>query len=273
MPEMVFRQYRLADIPALISLWEGIFGDGPEVISGFFRVLPEIGSCFVAEQDSRITGMASVITDLMLKDVGCSTKCAYIYAVAVESSFRGAGIGGTLSRMAADFGRKNGANIISTLPANEGLYSMYEKTIGLDKTLRREKTSVSSGHTGTEISHMLPVSPVEYNLKRESLLSKTAYLSVSDKCIEFLKTLCNGNGGDIFAGENYCAAMYVTDNSVFFPELLCPESERSSFLSLGASMKNKVTAYCYGPSDEGERYIAYAGDMVYHNPVWNITFE
>ncbi|MCR4607516.1 MAG: GNAT family N-acetyltransferase [Oscillospiraceae bacterium] len=272
MAEVLYRQYRHADIPALISLWESIFGDGPEVVSGFFKVLPEIGSCFVAEQDSRIAGMASVITDLTLKGGCSSTKCAYIYAVAVEYSFRGAGIGGTLSRMAADFGRKNGARIISTLPANEGLYSMYEKTAGLERTLRREKT-VFSGHACAAESQMVSVSPVEYNRKREEILSKAAHLSVSDKCIEFLKTLCNAYGGDLYAGENFCAAMYISDDSVFFPELLCPDSETSSFLALGASMKNKVTSYCYRPSDEGERYIAYAGDLVYHNPVWNITFE
>ena len=150
---------------------------------------------------------------------------------------------------------------------------MYEKAAGLNKALSRGKLSVSSTHAEAEISPMIPVSPGEYNRKREELLSDTAHITVSDSSIEFLRILCKANGGDIFGGENFCAAMYVADESVFFPELLCPDSERSSLLSLGAAMKNCSGAFCYIPSDTGERYIAYTGDLVYHNPVWNITFE
>ncbi len=273
MAETIFREYRTSDVPAIISLWGRIFGDSYRTVSGFFSILPGIGSCFVAEQGGRICGMASVLTDLVLRCGDTSMKCAYIYAVATDDDFRDQGIGGTLSRMAAEFGKDNGAKIISTLPANEGLYAMYEKTIGLDKTLRRRKASAVSGHFDASASPMTCVSPEEYNRKREALLSNTAHISVSDKSIEFLRILCSDNGGDIYAGKNFCAAMYSADDEVFFTELICPESERTSILSLGAAMKNRAGAFCYVPSDEGEKYISYSGDPVYHNPIWNITFE
>ena len=139
MADIIFREYTSADIPALISLWSDIFGDSHETVSCFFRVLPDTGSCFVAECGGVICGMASVLTDLTLKNGNSSIKAAYIYAVATDRRSRCKGIGGTLSRMAADFGRKNGAEIISTLPASDGLYHMYEKAVGLNRSLKREK--------------------------------------------------------------------------------------------------------------------------------------
>ena len=273
MAEMLFREYRSSDIPALTSLWTNIFGDSESLVSAFFRILPETGTCFVAECGSEITGMASVLTDLLLKDGGSSRKCAYIYAVATDERFRGAGIGGTLSRMAADYGRKHGAEIICTLPADDGLYTMYEKTAGLNNTLIRKKISICRGCAQEAQFPLIPASPAEYNRKRKDLLSSLPHVSVSDSSIEFLKTLCVENSGDIYVSENCCAALYVTGDEVFFPELLCPETEREDLMALGAAMKNVSGAFRFIPSDDGERSIAYSGNLVYHNPVWNITFE
>ena len=43
MAEMLFREYRSSDIPALTSLWTNIFGDSESLVSAFFRILPETG--------------------------------------------------------------------------------------------------------------------------------------------------------------------------------------------------------------------------------------
>ena len=272
MTEVLYRKYGTADIPALVSLWADIFGDSPETVSCFFDVLPETGSCFVAECGGRLCGMASVLTDLTLKSGNSIVKCAYIYAVAVEPSFRGAGLGGTLSRLAADYGKNQGAAIIATLPANEGLYSMYAKTCGLDKVLKREKTSAAASDASGTFP-MRSASPGEYNRKREELLASVPHVSVSDRSMMFFKKLCTENGGDLFLSGSSCAALYRNDDAVFFPELLCPEEDRSALLSSGAALGNAGSAYCYIPSETGARSIAYAGQLVYHNPVWNITFE
>ena len=273
MADISFREYRPSDIPALISLWTDIFGDSEPLVSAFFRVLPDIGTCFIAECGGELSGMASVLTDLLLKDGENCTKCAYIYAVATDECFRGAGIGGTLSRMAAEFGREQGAEIICTLPADDGLYAMYEKTTGLNNTLRRKKISVLRGSAQEEQFQPVPASPEEYNRKREELLSSSPHLSVSDRSIEFLKALCIENSGDIYISYSCCAALYLSGDEVFFTELICPPQDREKLLSLGAAMKDASGAFCFIPSDDGERSVAYSGNLVYHNPVWNISFE
>lgn len=273
MSDPVFREYTSSDIPALTSLWMEIFSDSEGTISAFFKVLPDIGTCFVAESSGEIIGMTSVLTDLQFKDGLHCVKCGYIYAVAVDIRFRGAGIGGTLSRMAAEYAREHGAEIIATLPAEEGLYLMYARTIGLEYTLMREKiTALSEDADGTPFP-FAPADPADYNRKREELLSSVPHISVSDESIRFLKVLCRENGGDIFISDKCCASCYVNQNEVFFTELLCPDEEIKNLLAGGAAHHDLDTAYCYIPSQSGKKSLAYKGGTLPNGTVWNTCFE
>lgn len=273
MNDPVFREFTPADIPALTALWSDVFGDGAGSISCFFRVLPEIGTCFAAEYGGQIIGMTSVLTDLRYTAGDDSVKCAYIYAVAVDPSFRGAGIGAKLSRIAAGYGREHGAEIIATLPADDGLYSMYEKTLGMKSTLTREKIAVEAS-TCTEYGFSLcPASPQEYNRKREELLASTPHISISDGSMEFLKAICMENGGNLYVFGECCAACYVNQKELFFPELLCPEEQRNGLLAEAAARKGLSGAYCYLSSTDGQKSLAFTGIRPDPATVWNITFE
>ncbi len=273
MCDPVFREYTSADIPFLTSLWMEIFGDSEGTISAFFKVLPDIGTCFVAECGSEIIGMTSVLSDLLFKDGLHCEKCAYIYAVAVDSRFRGKGIGRTLSHLAADRGIKDGAEIIATLPAEEGLYSMYARTLGLEDTLKREKITASSEIACKTAFPLTPADPADYNRKREELLSSVPHISVSDESIRFLKVLCRENGGDIFISDDCCASCYVNQNVVFFSELLCPDQEIRKLLAVGAAKHDLDAAFCYIPSQNGEKSLAYKGGTLPCSTVWNTCFE
>ena len=273
MNEPVFREYTSNDVPALTALWSGIFGDGTGSISCFFRVLPEIGTCFAAECGGRIVGMTSVLTDLRYIAGNSSVKCSYIYAVAVDPAFRGAGIGAKLSRMADGYARAHGAEIIATLPADDGLYSMYEKTLGMKNTLMRKKIAVEAASSADCGNSMLPATPQEYNRKREELLASTPHISVSDGSMEYLKTLCMENGGDLYVSEECCASYYVNQKDLFFPELLCPEAERKELLAGAAAQRGLSGAYCYLPSPEGLKSLAFTGKSPDPATIWSITFE
>ena len=272
MTDQVFREYTSSDIPALTVLWTDIFGDTAETVACFFRVLPKIGSCFVAECGGEIAGMTSVLTDQRYVYGEACVPCAYIYAVAIDPRHRGAGIGARLSRMAEEYGRENGAQIIATMPADEGLYIMYEKTLGLKKTLRRRKIFATADHT-TEAFSLTPASPAAYNAKREELLAALPHVSVSDESIEYLKSLCEENGGDIYVSDTCCAACYVNHKEVFFPELLCPDEERKRLLAVGAAFRNAAGAFSFIPCNDGEKSLAYNGGEPEADTVWNSTFE
>ncbi|MBR0353213.1 MAG: GNAT family N-acetyltransferase [Oscillospiraceae bacterium] len=271
MTEPLFREYTPGDIPALTVLWTDVFGDTAEIVTCFFRVLPEIGSCFVAECNGEIAGMASVLTDQRYVNGESCVPCAYIYAVAVDLRYRGAGIGAKLSRMAEEYGREHGAEIIATLPAEDGLYAMYEKTLGLKKTLRHRKIFAVADHTA-EAFPLTPASPAAYNAKREELLAALPHVSVSDESIEYLKTLCKENEGDIYVSDTCCAACYVNHKEVFFTELLCSDEERKRLLAGGAAFKNAAGAFCFIPCNDGEKSLAYDGGELEPDTVWNSTF-
>lgn len=273
MSEPVFREFQPSDVPALTALWSDVFGDGTGSVSCFFRVLPEIGTCFAADCGGRIIGMTSVLTDLRYTAGDSSVKCAYIYAVAVDPSFRGAGIGGKLSRMAAGYGREHGAEIIATLPADDGLYSMYEKTLGMKNTLSRKKITAEAAASAEYRFSLRPAPARDYNRKREGLLASTPHISVSDGSMEFLKALCMENGGDLYVSEGCCAACYVNQKELFFPELLCPEEQRNGLLAEAAARKGLSGAYCYLPSTNGLKSLAFTGIRPDPATVWNITFE
>lgn len=141
MTDMIVREYRPEDIPALSALWARVFGDSVALIGDFFRLLPDMGTGLAAEADGEIAGAAYIITGMELADCGNRPPvCGYIYAVAVEERFRGLGLGGRLTLAAAEKGRERGASIICTLPAESALYNWYEKLLGVQCALYRAES-------------------------------------------------------------------------------------------------------------------------------------
>ncbi|MBR6353829.1 MAG: hypothetical protein IKS25_06850, partial [Oscillospiraceae bacterium] len=66
MNELCYREYRPADVPALSFLWREVFGDPLRFTAEFFALLPDMGSCVVAEEDGQLLGAASVINGFEL---------------------------------------------------------------------------------------------------------------------------------------------------------------------------------------------------------------
>ena len=162
MTEPIIRELRREDADALAALWQRVFGDPEELARDFLRRLPALGGGVCAEADGVLLGAAYAVTDYYLNE----ERIAYLYAVAVREDARGCGLGAALSREAAALGRRLGAKMVCTLPAEPGLYPWYERTIGLRCALRRRREEIESrpGPVPT------PLSPEEYAARREALL-------------------------------------------------------------------------------------------------------
>ena len=65
--------------PALVTLWNEVFGDPPELAERFLALLPAFGCGFAAAEEGRVLGAAYWIDGLEL----AGEKCGYLYAVAV----------------------------------------------------------------------------------------------------------------------------------------------------------------------------------------------
>ena len=271
MSEFIIREYRTEDIPALSLLWEKTFADSPALIADFFRLLPDMGTGLAAVQNGEIVGAAYVIMGMELL---CGEKepapGGYIYAVAVEESCRGSGLGSALTQAARDEALRRGAAFVCTLPASESLYGWYGELLGVKPALFRRTRRADCG----ALEPVMPLSVTEYMLWRENILRSQPHLHLSYPALEFQYRLCKAYGGGFFAvGSGICAAYLDGETALIRELLLMDEGEKdSAAASVGAEMGAKDFVL-YSPAPEGEPYIAALPGDIPADCVWNLSFD
>lgn len=271
MTEPLIREYSLTDIPALSRLWMKTFGDSEEFVNGFFRLLPDMGSCVVIECSGEIIAEASVITGLELADPsGISKVCGYIYALAVDKRFRSRGFGAMLCEAAADLAQKRGAQIVCTFPASKSLYKFYNKTLGFTCALYRSSVELAASDTET----VMRLSATEYAMYRESMLRGKTYLRPSFFTMSFLEFLCSSSGGGLFASLSGICTATVENNVCVVHEIIAPDQcARHASVASVAGFLGCSKAQYYLPSSVGEPFISAVPGSVPSDAVWNLAFE
>lgn len=250
MADFTLRETHAEDYAALSALWQRCFGDPPELIEKFFTLLPELGRGVTALYQGRAVGAAYALTGLEL--LPGNKSCGYVYAVAVDESCRGLGIGGELSIAAAEAARKAGAEIICTLPAEESLYGWYEKLIGVKYSLRRGKLLCEAAE-----GECCEISAEEYAVRREELLSGKPHIRFPAAYLEFQRELCKCYGGGFFAVGDGIAAAYPEGDTVMIKELILPAgAERNAVAAAVAAKLGADFALRYEPAADGERFVA-----------------
>jgi Acetyltransferases len=184
------REYREEDIPALVDLWVDVFGDSRHFVEEFFRLLPNMGSCILLEDETGICAEASVITgcDILSPGVAEGPVIGYIYAVAVKESVRGKGYGEEICRSAYALAEKREADIVCTLPADAGLYDFYAKALGFECVLHRKRCEIPA--SPDEMT--MKLTATEYSMFRNSMLSERRHLHPSFFTMEFVKNAMRG---------------------------------------------------------------------------------
>ncbi len=265
MTELRIREVRPGDAPALIKLWNRVFGDPEELARAFLEQLPALGGGVTAEEDGVLLGAAYVVTDLRLE----GRRAGYLYAVGVAPEARGRGLGMALSREAAALGRRLGAEFLCTLPAETGLYGWYEKLLGLRCALFRGEEILAS-RPGASAA---PLSPEEYGRRRERLLQGRPHLVPGPAVLRFEKELCRCSGGDLLAVGGGLAAAYRDGERTRIRELLAPTGEDPKALAaaVGAALGTGEVLLLY-PAAEGSPYLA-ADCHLPADCVWNLTLD
>ena len=213
------REYRTDDLPSLKTLWVRVFGDPPGLVDDFFRLLPGMGSCFVAEDGDSLLAMASVITGFHLLLPGeAPRRCAYLYAVATEETARSRGLGAAVSRGAAELGRKAGAEILCTLPAENSLYDWYWDILSL-----RHVSSRTLFHSDA-LPEKEPLSSAEYGSLREALLHDEPHVMLNRNALEFQGRMCASYGGGMFASGESVFCGYADGSRWVIQEWLGPDA-------------------------------------------------
>ena len=271
MSEVSYREYRPSDVPALSFLWREVFGDPLRFTAEFFALLPDMGSCVVAEEDGQLLGAASVVNGFEL--VTRQKKrpvVGYLYAVMVRPSARGRGIGKALTLEAAELAKRRESTLLCTLPADRPLYGWYRKLLGFECVLHRRRFETGCA----PLEPVMELSSTEYLLWRDSLLKGKSYLRPSNPTMEFERRFCKCFGGGLYAcGSGICAAT-VEDGVCVIKELISavPQDCASIAASVGASLGAKIAVW-YLPAREGEPYLAAVPGSVPADCVWNLSFD
>ena len=259
-----YRAENPSEIRQLATLWSRVFGDPPALIDTFYRNLPYMGSCCVAEEDGRILGMAHLLHGFTLLEPGREPRiCGYLYAVAVEEDARGRGLGAELSRRAAAMGREQGAEILCTLPAEEGLYRWYGDILSLNCRCSRTVYTAPDLPKGC-----FRISTGEYGYYREDILFLTPHVELTNAAMDFQAQLCAAYGGGLYRSETALFCAVQEGSTWLFPELL-------SF----APVKDRSASPVFSPDalPEGFRplvrpYLA-SGLPFPDGFLWNLTFD
>ncbi len=247
------REYLPSDLPQLRQIWLDVFGDPPELIDGFFCLLPQMGTCCVEAEDGIILGAAYLMHGFTLHRVPSeSVRCGYLYAVAVREDFRHRGIGEAVSRGAAELGRRSGIGFLCTLPAERSLYDWYGRILGLhEQSLRRRFRCAQLPSTVGKLS------PSEYGIRRETILAAVPHVALNSAAMEFQSLLCETYGGGLYGNEDMLFCAYRDGREWLIQELI-PASDSFSMPS--------------GFQSEDSLYLC--SDVSFpEGTVWNLTFD
>ena len=268
---MKIRHYQKDDIPAMRALWQRVFDDEEAYLDAFFAQLPDIGGAAVAaDEKGELCGAAYALTGYeLLTGSGEGPHLGYLYAVAVDESARGQGVGAALTKLAAEICREREAVIVTTLPASERLYAWYENAIGTKHVLRREKHIVPAKKT----LDIMKLTGTEYMLWREGLLRGQAHVHLSTPMMETQRALCEACGGGLYASTEGIFAAYREGGRLIVREVLCAQGDPAeTAASAAAALGCAEAEFCLAAKSGGERYVA-SDTTLPPDTVWNLTLD
>lgn len=124
-PSSVFNAEK-EDIPQLKELWKTVFGDSNDVIDFFFEYTADIDNIYVYKYDNKCVS-AFYLIDAPIVQGNTVKKAKYLYAAATHPDYRKRGFMGELINYAIKRLKFSGYDYLCLYPANESLYSYYEK--------------------------------------------------------------------------------------------------------------------------------------------------
>jgi len=252
------------DVPQLKQLWSIVFEDKDSYLDRFFGLLPELGVCFLAEQDSAVISAAYLLKGISLPD---GRSACYLYAVATLPEARGRGASSSVMRVVRSYADSEGL-VLLTLPAEDWLYDYYGKTLG----------AVHCSHFVQDLFLPLPdsrircVSDEEYRIAREASLCGIPHCGMTPVWYSLLEGLCNCYDGGLFLfGDSGCAG-YPNEDGVFCVSD-CFGPGGSLACRAAAAQRECSSGQRKIPSPEGDLYMISDDFTDFDEIMWIFTFE
>ena len=215
------------------KIWKLCFGDDDAYIDFYFANRYREDKTLLMLLDGEIVSMLTIIPVEVVTADGRTFPSAMQYAIATHPEYRGRGFASRLMGFCDRYLKQNCMEMSVLVPAEERLFDFYGKR-GYKKGFYIREISVAAGFvkelTADTASRplMMPASPWEYNIRRNSQLKGSFYVAYQDEDIAYQKKLSVRTGADIYTigieGIYGCAAVERIDpDRVLIKELLVPE--------------------------------------------------
>lgn len=224
----LYRVTRSGDEPQLLDIWSKAYGGDVDCASLYFNRYYQPGEGVVAEVDGRLCSSIYLIDGYRLHIPGKRAyACTYLYALGTPEEFRGKGYGGKTIWKSGVVGYDRGADYVCFLPASPSLYRWYEGCIGTRTVFSRREFSISAGQP--QAGTLTPLSPEDYQAKREILLTDTPHVEQPVKAVSLQGDYCRLYGGGLYqveaCGHWGLCAFDREENELTFRELLYPQGD------------------------------------------------
>ena len=206
-------------IPGLRRLWKQAFGDPDDYLDLFFRTAYAPDRCLCAVEGDRVAAAL-----YWLDGEVCGRKVAYLYAVATDKAHRGRGLCRALTEQAHRVLKDRGYSGAVLVPAEPGLFEMYEKM---------------GYHTCATVSEWEAVAGKPMDLNP---LTREEYARLRRDCLPFGTVFQEGvtldllgEMGGFYSGSGVLLVAVVDGDSVWVPELVGDRSKAPAIVAaLGA---------------------------------------
>lgn len=232
------RLSRPEELPAQKALWRAAFGDEDRDIDWFYECCGGEAETLLLLEDGRLASMLALLPQEVTLPGGGSASARYIYALATDPAVRSKGYGRQLIRWVDEYLRLQGADCLTTVPAEPSLFKFFG-TVGFAPAFSTRKVELlkSMLQTPTEGDAAGPVEPAAYNAIRNRLLEGVPAVRYPEALIRYQQGMGRMTGGGLYrltvdGAEGCAAAEYVDGESVLFKELLLPPDKMERGLAV-----------------------------------------
>jgi len=250
MSDIITRNPRIGEVPALRDMWGAVFGDVGA--KSFFEYLFDSELCVIAEVEGAPAAMGYLIPTGEVVYGAEAFRCAMIYSVATLPKYRGRGFGTAVVHKLISLAREIGYPAIVLCPTDDDLFEYYKAHSELREWFYVNEIIIDQAPANTNPALLTDVSATEYHSQREVLLKGTVHIRQDLHIFEYQSLLCKELGGGLFRiGNSYAVVERQPDGAVWVKEYLSPggsigdSASGPDFMNAISSIMHKFPSHTY----------------------------
>lgn len=218
-PAFAVRAARAEDFNEIARCWSVSFGDTRELVTDMIAGGGLMEHAVVAVAEGRVCGVSFCFDGLRFG----ALRAGYRYAVCTLPEYRSCGAGTALCRETTERCFARGADMILTVPGDQGLERWYRNSFGMGLLLRCAALPVSGRGPGPVC---VPVSCAEY----AALRAGRGGVGIPVSMLAAQDAIFRHCGGGFFRAGNALICAGIDGDGVLVRELLCAPAERDAAL-------------------------------------------